>query len=189
MKAFFKYAIVLALGLTAGLYAEQAYMHEPMSLQDDTIHEDLAAPKPEAAVVPGEPVGGGSADEELDYTVARRLGSLEGWNAFLAAHGTGVHAQSAVAELERLLLAPNAPAPSVAEVSKGASPDGKTLSGAVGPPQPSPSTDATASTPDEVPAPAARELSNAASPDAKQRTRPGCGPSFFRDGSLRVCSG
>jgi hypothetical protein len=35
--------------------------------------------------------------------VAKRLASLEGWRAFLAAHGNGAYAQSARAEVERRL--------------------------------------------------------------------------------------
>ncbi len=63
MKALFKYAIVLALGLAAGLYAQEAYLHWPMSLEDVaklnwlddidvTISNALTPAKPEAAVAP-----------------------------------------------------------------------------------------------------------------------------------------
>jgi hypothetical protein len=60
-------------------------------------------------------------DEDLDYRIARVTGSLEGWRAFLAAHGSGAHTESAKAEIDKLLVAVNAVAP--AEVLADASPD------------------------------------------------------------------
>ena len=51
-----------------------------------------------------------SADEELDYTVARQFASLAGWRAFLAAHPNGAYARSARAEVARQLGAEGASA-------------------------------------------------------------------------------
>ena len=106
--------------------------------------------KPGAAVAPVDPARAALVDEELDYRVAQRLGSLEGWRAFLAAHGSGVYTQSARAEVESLLLAEKAPAPTAAKISNGASPDARAASEAVGPAPPSPGTEVAALTPDEV---------------------------------------
>jgi len=49
-------------------------------------------------------------EEELEYNVAKQVGSLDGWRAFLAAHPNGVHAQSAKAEIARRLDGQDAPA-------------------------------------------------------------------------------
>jgi hypothetical protein len=93
MTALFKYAIVLASGVVIGLY-----LNRPMSLErvanlariDDT----------EAIVV--DPASAGGVGEDLDYLIAKRTGTLEGWRAFLAAHASGVHAKSAEAEIDKL---------------------------------------------------------------------------------------
>ena len=64
----------------------------------------------EAAVEPVDPAAVARIDEDLDYTIARRVGSPAGWRAFLADHGSGAHADSARAEFDRLLAEePNAP--------------------------------------------------------------------------------
>ncbi len=104
----------------------------------------------EAAVAPVAAPASASIDEERDYGVAQRLGSLEGWRGFLATHGSSVYAQSARAEVEQLLLAEKAPAPAAAEVSNGASTDASAASEAMGP-IPSPTeTEVAALTTDEV---------------------------------------
>jgi hypothetical protein len=71
----------------------------------------LVPATPEAAAAPVELAAAARLDEDLDYRIAQRIGSLEGWRAFLAAHGTGFHAQAARAEVDKLLLAEKAPAP------------------------------------------------------------------------------
>jgi hypothetical protein len=141
MKALLKYAFFLALALAIGFY-----IYGPLNL------EDIAAVhvKPEAAVAPVAPGASPSIDEELDYMVARRLGSLGGWRAFLAAHGRGVYTQSARVEVERLLSAEKALAPAAAELSNGAPPDARAASAAVAPALPFRVTEAAALTPDEV---------------------------------------
>ena len=171
--------MILALGLVAAFLAGQAYFGAPEGVGNvvdrgplQQISGAIARPlrlqsrKRRTSKLSG--TAAASVDEELDYMVARRLGSLEGWSAFLAAHGSGAYAPSARAEVERLLLAQKASAPPAAEVSNGVSPDTETESKAVRPAQPSPGTQVAALAPDEVPALAARELSNAASPDAKR---------------------
>jgi hypothetical protein len=106
MSAFFKYATVLVLGLAAGLTAQG-----PLSLDDrakrawlDEI-ENLVdkAFRPELAAIPIDQAGAASIDEELDYRIAQRIGSLEGWRSFLAAHGAGRYGQSAQEEVDKLL--------------------------------------------------------------------------------------
>jgi hypothetical protein len=49
------------------------------------------------------PASPASIDEEVDYMVAERLASLEGWRAFLAGHQRGAYAQSARAEVAQRL--------------------------------------------------------------------------------------
>ena len=138
MKALLKYAILLALALVIGVYASGR-----LSLED-------IAPVPakrEAAVAP---TTSASIDEELDYELAQRLGSLKGWRAFLATHDSGVYAQTARAEVKRLLLAEKAPAPAAGEASNGASPDAKAANEAVGSVPRSSGPEVAAVTPDEI---------------------------------------
>ena len=135
MKAFFSYAIVLSLGLAVGFIVKG-----PLNLEDVAkfkwldeitvmLNKALASAKPAANVVPIDPAAAALVDEELDYRIAQRIGSLEGWRSFLAAHGSGAHAQSARAEAE--VLAGKSPAQVAAEVSNGASTDAKAVSEAV----------------------------------------------------------
>jgi hypothetical protein len=74
---------------------------------------------PEAGVASAEATPAARLDEDLDYRIARRIGSVEGWRSFLAVHGTGFHAQAARAEIDKLLLAAKAPAPTTEEASNG----------------------------------------------------------------------
>jgi hypothetical protein len=97
-----------------------------------------------------DPAAAARVDEDLDYMIAQRKGSVGGWRSFLAAHGSGVHAQSAKVEVEKLLLAGQDPAPAAAEVSNGSSTDAKTGSEAVGSAPPSPGVEVAALTPDEI---------------------------------------
>jgi hypothetical protein len=93
-----KYALILALAVGVGWY----FVLGPFSLDDI-----VALPAdPNAAAIPDEPnspASPASIDEQLDYMVAKRLASLEGWRAFLAAHADGAYAQSARAEVARRL--------------------------------------------------------------------------------------
>ena len=151
MRAFFKYAVILALGLAVGFY-----IRAPLSLEEiarlNWLHEiniiidkAVARAKPEAAVIPVDPAGAALIDDELDYRIAQRIDSLDGWRAFLAVHGNGVYAQSARAEVGRLLAA-KAPA----EVPNGASPDAKATIDGAGSAPPSPGTEVATLTPDEI---------------------------------------
>ena len=151
MRAFFKYAVILALGLAVGFY-----IRAPLSLEEIArlnwldeiniiIDKAVARAKPEAAVIPVDPAGAALIDDELDYRIAQRIASLDGWRAFLAVHGKGVYAQSARAEVGRLLAA-KAPA----EVPNGASPDAKATIDGAGSAPASPGTEVATLTPDEI---------------------------------------
>jgi hypothetical protein len=99
MGGLLKYAVVLALGIAIGVYI----VLEPLTLEDivpDTAGRDAATAHSEAAH-PATPAF--IEEEQLEYSVAQRLASLDGWRAFLAAHPNGAHAQSARAEVERRL--------------------------------------------------------------------------------------
>jgi hypothetical protein len=104
MGRLLKYAVVLALGIAIGVYI----VLEPLTLEDidpDTAGRDAATAHSEAA----QPTSPASIEEEqLEYSVAQRLASLDGWRAFLAAHPNGAYAQSARAEIERRLGAKSA---------------------------------------------------------------------------------
>jgi hypothetical protein len=107
MRRLLKYAFALAFVVAIGVYVAFG----PLSVED--IAPDSAQREAESAFVeplpPTHPATPASIDEELDYMVARRLASLEGWRAFLTAHANGAYAQSAKAEVARLLGAGNAP--------------------------------------------------------------------------------
>ena len=101
MNALFKYAIVLSLGLAVGFIVKG-----PLNLGDVAkfkwldeitviLNKALVSAKPAADIVPIDPAAAALIDEELDYRIAQRIGSLEGWRSFLAAHGSSAHAQSA----------------------------------------------------------------------------------------------
>src|SRR5208282_491318 len=142
MRTALKYAILLALVVASGFYI----VYGPVSLED-------IAPIPvkrEAPVAQVEPAPSASIDEERDYLVAKRLGSLAGWRGFLAAHGSSVYAQSARAEVEQLLVAEKAPAPAAAEVSNGGSTDARAEGEAMGPIPPPTGTEVAALATDEV---------------------------------------
>ena len=112
--------------------------------------EERSAAKPEVAGALVDRAAAARVDEDLDYKIAQRKGSVEGWRSFLAAHGSGVHAQSAKAEVEKLLLAGQDPAPAAAEVSNGSSTDAKTGSEVMGSAPPDPGTEVAALTPDQI---------------------------------------
>ena len=148
MKAFFSYAIVLSLGLAVGFIVKGPPNLEDVAkfkwLDEITVilNKALVSAKPAADIVPIDPAAAALIDEELDYRIAQRIGSLEGWRSFLAAHGSSAHAQSARAEAQ--VLAGKAPAQAAAEVSNGA-PTHATDVGGVGPSaSPSPGTEVAA---------------------------------------------
>jgi hypothetical protein len=163
------YLVAERLGSLAGwraflaAHASGAYAQSARAEVERRLPTENAAA--EAAVAPVAAPASASIDEERDYEVAQRLGSLEGWRGFLATHGSGAYAQSARAEVERLLLAEKAPGPAAAEVSNGASTDASAASEAMGPVPPPRETEVASGY--AIPAPAAAEVSNDASPDAK----------------------
>lgn len=128
MSALFKLAVVLAFGLAIGLT-----IHGPMSPAgvagwarldrvDGLIDRTLVRMRPKAADIPVDPASAARIDEELDYRIAQQIGSLQAWRAFLDVHANGAHAQSAQAEIDKLLPAVTASQPVVAQVPEVASP-------------------------------------------------------------------
>ena len=107
MLSTWKYALFLALTLPV------LYAFAPLHIEDlarprwlDSfgvfITKSLASVKPEAIEPPVDPIAAANVDEDLDYRIAERKRSSEGWRAFLTAHPDGPHAQSARAELDAL---------------------------------------------------------------------------------------
>jgi hypothetical protein len=137
MSALFKCAIVLASGFAVWFYvnalvgleqvAKPARIHE----NDILIGDTFAQPRPEAAASAVDPADAGR--EDLDYRTAERIGTLDGWWAFLAAHSSGAHAESAKTAIDKLSPAPEPAA--AADVSARASPEAKVESEAA-PPSP-----------------------------------------------------
>jgi hypothetical protein len=138
-----KYALVLALALAV------IYAYAPLSLEDFAkprwlddisviVNKALPPAKPEARVSPVDPIAAANVEEDLDYRIAQRMKSTEGWRAFLAAHPDGPHAQSARAELDKLVPIEKPPAPVAAQASDGGLSDMKTPSEDTSSDQPSP---------------------------------------------------
>jgi len=153
MSAPFKYAFVLALGLAFGFWihaspnleeiAKLAWLDEINVI----INKAVARLKPQAAVFAVDPAGAARVTEDLDYRIAKRIGSVEGWRSFLAVHGSGVHAQTATAEVDRL-LSEQASAQTTAKVSNDTSFGAKAASDIVRPATLSSETEVAALTPD-----------------------------------------
>ena len=104
------------------------YVYAPLSLEevaklpwlDDIniiVNKSLAPAKPETGVSPVDPVAAANVDEDLDYRIAQRTKSTEGWRSFLAAHPAGLHVQSARSELDKLVSIEKPPAPMAAQAS------------------------------------------------------------------------
>ena len=110
--------------------------------------EDVAlVPAKPAAAVPSASV---NLDEALDYRMAERVGSLEGWRAFLSAHPGGFYAQLARAQVEKMLSASKpseSAAPSVASVGKPPQPTADEIRRPV---SAAPVAEAATFTPDEI---------------------------------------
>ena len=101
MGRLLKYAVVLALGIAIGVYIVLDDIVPDTAERDAiTAHSEAAPPATPASI----------EEEELEYAIAKRLASLEGWRAFLAARPNGAHAQSARAEVARRLGATSASA-------------------------------------------------------------------------------
>ena len=111
--------LFLALALTA-IYAyapaNLEHIAEPRWLADISgiITKSLAA-KPQAEVPAVDPIAAANVDEDLDYRIAERTKSTEGWRTFLTAHPVGPHAQLARDEMDRLAPVGTPPAPTAAQ--------------------------------------------------------------------------
>ena len=77
------------------------------------ISKVLAPANREVRLVSVDPVAAANVDEDLDYRIAQRVKSMEGWRSFLAVHPDGPRAQSARVELDKLSGAQSPPAPSL----------------------------------------------------------------------------
>ena len=108
-----KYAFVLALAVAV------IYAYAPLSLEDVAklrwlddinviVNKSLAPAKPEVGVSAVDPIAAANVDEDVDYRIAQRTKSTEGWRSFLAAHPDGPHAQSARAAVDKLIPAGDA---------------------------------------------------------------------------------
>ena len=114
------------------------------------ISKSLAYAKPKADVSPVDPIAAANVDEDLDYRIAERTKSTEGWRAFLAAHPDGPHAQSARAELDKLAPPMTPAAPTAAQAPGAGAADTTIPSGNVPPPLPSTGSDAASVASDEI---------------------------------------
>ena len=117
-----KYAFALVLVFAV------IYVYAPLSLKDVTklrwlddingiVNKSLAPAKPEAGVSQIDPIAAANVDEDLDYRIAQRTKSTEGWRSFLAGHPAGLHAQSARSELDKLVSVEKPPALVAAQAS------------------------------------------------------------------------
>jgi hypothetical protein len=113
------------------------------------ISTSLAA-KPQAVVPAVDPIAAAKVDEDLDYRIAERTKSTEGWRAFLAAHPDGPHAQSARAELDKLAPPMTPAAPTAAQAPDTGPANTRISSGNVPPPLPSTGSDASTLASDEI---------------------------------------
>jgi hypothetical protein len=146
--------LFLALAVPATyLYARPSLeeMSKPRWLADIgvAISTSLAA-KPQAEVPAVDPIAAAKVDEDLDYRIAERTKSTEGWRAFLAAHPGGAHAQSARAELDKLAPPMTPAAPTAAQAPDTGAADTTIPSGKVPPPLPSTESDAASVASDEI---------------------------------------
>ena len=108
MSRLLRYAIVLALAVAVGAYIATGPISLDGFLPSHPDREALISQLESAPPAP--PASPASFDEELDYMVAKRLATLDGWRAFLGAHANGAYAQAARAEVERRLGVESAPA-------------------------------------------------------------------------------
>jgi hypothetical protein len=125
-----KYAFVLVLSLSV------IYVYAPPDLEGVShirwladiggiINKRLASGRPEADVPRVDPLAAANVDDDLDYRIAQRTKSTEGWRSFLAAHPNGPHTKTARAELDKLIPAATAPSSPVAQVSNRGTSDPK----------------------------------------------------------------
>ena len=141
MLGTWKYMLFLALALPA-IYAYAPSLEGVAKLRwlDDIgvfITKSLAPARPEANASAVDPVAAANLDEDLDYRIAQRMKSTEGWRSFLTAHPDGPHAQSARAELDKLVPPETPPAPAAQQAPDVGPPDAKALTEVASPGQPS----------------------------------------------------
>jgi hypothetical protein len=150
-----KYMLFLALAVPA------TYLYARPSLEDIaklrwlndisvTISKSLAYAQPQAEVASVDPIAAANVDEDLDYRIAERTKSLEGWRAFLTAHPDGPHAQSVRAELDKPAAPVTPPAPVAEQAPNPGPPDPKIPGEVVSPPPPLAGTGAVRVASDEV---------------------------------------
>ena len=133
-----KYMLFLALALAA----IAIYAYAPANLENIAnsrsldnigvfIIKSLASAKPQAEASSVDPIAAANVDEDLDYRIAQRIKSIEGWPSFLTADPDGPHAQSARAELDERGRAVTPLAPAAAARQDGAPSDTKITRGVV----------------------------------------------------------
>ena len=131
MLSTWKYTLFLALALPV-LYAlaplKVETLNKPRWLDSVGVFitRSLASVKPEPIEPPVDPIAAANVDEDLDYRIAQRKRSSEGWRAFLTAHPDGPHAQSARAELDTLAPSGTPPTPAIAQAVDARASDPKT---------------------------------------------------------------
>jgi hypothetical protein len=146
--------LFLALGVPAMYaYAPPSFkeMAKPRWLADISvaISPSLSA-KPQAEVPVVDPIAAAKVDEDLDYRIAQRAKSTEGWRSFLTAHPVGPHAQSAHAELDKLAPPMTPAAPTAPQAPDTGAADTTIPSGNVPPLLPSTGSDAATVPSDEI---------------------------------------
>ena len=162
MDTIKKYALVSVLMLAViYVYAPQSLDVAKLPWLDDInviLNKSLAYTKREVGTSPVDPVAAANVDEDLDYRIAHRMKSAEGWRSFLTVHPDGPHAQSARAGLQKLVptgespvpAAAQAPMPVAAQASDVRSLDTKAPSEAASPAQPSPPSEVAKLATDEI---------------------------------------
>jgi hypothetical protein len=122
MLSTWKYIVPLALALTA------IYVYAPPKLEDLTkarwvdsigvfVTRSLAPVPSQASDSPVDPIAAANVNEDLDYRIAQRTKSADGWRSFLTAHPDGPHAQLARAELDKLVPSERPAAPVALQAS------------------------------------------------------------------------
>ncbi len=145
--------LLLALAVPA-VYAyatSRGEIAKPRWLDDISvaINKSLAA-RPQAEVPSVDPIAAAKVEEDLDYRIAERMKSTEGWRAFLTAHPDGAHAQSVRAELDKLAPPMTPSAPMAVQAPDVGAADTKVPSENVPPPVPSTGSDAATLAADEI---------------------------------------
>jgi hypothetical protein len=148
-----KYMLFLALAVPA-IYTYAA-SHEEIAKPRWLANISLAisaslAAKPEAEIPAVDPIAAAKVDEYLDYRIAERTKSTEGWRAFLAAHPDGPHAQSARAELDKLAAPIVASTLTTAQPPDTGAADRQSPDGNVAPPLPLAESNAATLASDEI---------------------------------------